>query len=336
MNTREQDAVLEIRDLKVHFPIKRGFLFSRQVSAVKAVDGISFSVGAGETFGLVGESGSGKTTTGRAIIRLTNPTSGQILFRGRDITRLDGEELRQVRRHLGIVFQDPFGAFNPRMKAGSIVGEPLEIHGLFSTRDDYRSKVSELLEIVGLNPAMANRYPHEFSGGQRQRLGVARAIAARPEVIVLDEPVSALDVSIRAQIINLLEDLQDEFNPAYLFIGHDLSVVRHISERIAVMYLGRIVEMADRDKLFDNPQHPYTQALLSAVPFPDPRRERSRSRTVLQGDIPSPQNPPPGCAFHTRCPVAVDKCSEYVPELRAIGDAHAVGCIRAPEYGSVA
>ena len=334
--TAERGALLEVTSLRVHFPVRRGFIFQRAAGAVKAVDGASLSIAEGETLGLVGESGSGKTTIGRAIIGLTAPTSGEILFEGDDITRLKGAQLRRVRRRLGMVFQDPYGALNPRMTAGSIVGEPLVVHGLCESKQEYRVRVGELLETVGLNRSMTSRYPHEFSGGQRQRLGVARAIAARPRFIVLDEPVSALDVSIQAQIINLLQDLQAEFELSYLFIAHDLSVVRHISDRVAVMYLGKIVEVGTREQLYEDPLHPYTKALLSAVPVPDPRRDRTRERVVLTGDMPSPLNPPPGCVFHTRCPIAAAECSRVVPELRAIDGAHAVACIRARGYEGAA
>lgn len=324
-----QEPLLKVTDLRVHFPIKRGLVFQRQVAAVKAVDGVSFSIRPGETLGLVGESGSGKTTIGKAIVRLVNATGGSIEFDGEEITSLKGARLRAVRRRMGIVFQDPYGALNPRMTAGSIVGEPLHVHSLTSGKGEFVDNVAGLMETVGLNPATMNRYPHEFSGGQRQRLGVARALAARPSLIILDEPVSALDVSIQAQVINLLEDLQERFNLAYLFIAHDLSVVRHISDRIAVMYLGKIVELAENNQLYDNPLHPYTQALLSAVPVPDPVVERGRTRIVLHGDIPSPVAPPPGCVFHTRCPIAIEDCALGVPEMRELEPGHQVACIRA-------
>lgn len=336
---QKPDVILDIRNLKVHFPVRRGFIIRRQVGAVKAVDDVSFTIRRGETVGLVGESGSGKTTIGRAILRLNRATTGEIIFHDEDITKLKGGQLRRVRRHLGAVFQDPYGALNPRLTAGNIIGEPLIVHGLYKNKRDYRQQVGQLMSRVGLNRSMASRYPHEFSGGQRQRIGVARAIAARPNLIVLDEPVSALDVSIQAQVINLLDDLQSEFSLAYLFIAHDLSVVRHISDTVVVMYLGKIVEIGDPDELYVNPLHPYTQALLSAVPIPDPALERKRDRIVLRGDIPSPLAPPPGCVFHTRCPIAIDECKGVrgpfanndggVPDLREISPGHMAACIRA-------
>ncbi len=323
------DDLLTVRDLQVHFPIKRGLIFQRQVAAVKAVDGVSFSIKPGETLGLVGESGSGKTTIGKAIIQLVKATGGSIKFNGEEVTSLKGSALRAVRKQMGIVFQDPYGALNPRMTAGAIVGEPLAVHKLTSGKGEFVDTVAGLMETVGLNPALLNRYPHEFSGGQRQRIGVARALAARPSLIILDEPVSALDVSIQAQVINLLQDLQEQFNLAYLFIAHDLSVVRHISDRVAVMYLGKIMEFAESRQIYEEPLHPYTQALLSAVPVPDPIVERGRERIVLRGDIPSPIAPPPGCVFNTRCPIAIDDCSLGVPESRELEPGHTVACIRA-------
>jgi oligopeptide transport system ATP-binding protein len=326
--------MLEVRDLKVYFPVTKGLILQRQVGSIKAVDDVSFNIMPGETLGLVGESGSGKSTTARTILQLIRPTSGEVIIDGQDLSKLQGAQLRQMRRRLGIVFQDPVGSLNPRMSAGNIVGEPIKIHRLHQSSQDFRDKVAVLLETVGLNPGMANRFPHEFSGGQRQRLGVARALAARPGLIVLDEPVSALDVSIQAQIINLLQDLQQQLNVAYLFIAHDLSVVRHIADRVAVMYLGKIVEITTKEKLYANPTHPYTKALLSAVPIADPILDRKRQRTVLVGDIPSPMNPPPGCVFSTRCPVAIDECSSYVPELRETSPGHGTACIRAPGYGA--
>ena len=326
--------LLEVRDLKVSFPVTRGLILQRQVGLIKAVDGISFSINPGETLGLVGESGSGKSTTARTILQLIRPSSGEVLLEGQDLGKLSGAKLREMRRRMGIVFQDPVGSLNPRMSAGNIVGEPIKIHRLHENSQDFRDRVAYLLETVGLHPAMASRFPHEFSGGQRQRLGVARALAVQPGLIVLDEPVSALDVSIQAQIINLLQDLQQEFKIAYLFIAHDLSVVRHISHRVAVMYLGKIVEITTKEKLYENPTHPYTQALLSAVPVADPIRDLKRQRTVLVGDIPSPMNPPPGCVFNTRCPIAIEECSSIVPELRETSPGHRTACIRAPGYGA--
>lgn len=330
----DKSNLLEVNDLRVHFPIKRGLVFQRQVAAVKAVDGVSFSIKPGETLGLVGESGSGKTTIGKAIVKLVEATSGSIVFDGQEVTSLKGANLRAVRRRMGVVFQDPYGALNPRMTAGSVIGEPLNVHKLTSGKGEYLDTVADLMETVGLNPATMNRYPHEFSGGQRQRLGVARALAAKPSLIILDEPVSALDVSIQAQVINLLKDLQAQFSLAYLFIAHDLSVVRHISDRVAVMYLGKMVEVAESRRIYNNPLHPYSQALLSAVPVPDPLIERKRTRVVLRGDIPSPIAPPPGCVFHTRCPIAIEDCALEVPETRELEPAHTVACIRAERTGS--
>jgi oligopeptide transport system ATP-binding protein len=320
------EPLLTVKDLKMHFPITRGIIFQRQVGAIKAVDGISFQMYRGETLGLVGESGCGKSTTGRAILQLYRPTGGQVIFEGKDLTATKGEELRRMRRRMQMIFQDPYASLNPRMTVGSIIGEPLEVHGIGSSKKERQERVQELLKIVGLNPYFVNRYPHEFSGGQRQRIGVARALAVNPAFIVCDEPISALDVSIQAQIINLLEDLQDELNLTYLFIAHDLSVVRHISDRIAVMYLGKIVELADRDELYNNPMHPYTQALLSAVPIPDPAIERRRKRIILEGDVPSPANPPKGCNFCTRCPRVMDICREKEPAFTDLGNNHYVAC----------
>jgi len=320
--------LVEVRDLKMHFPITQGIIIQRRVGAIKAVDGISFSIIRGETLGLVGESGCGKSTTGRAILQLYRPTAGEVLFEGESLTELKGERLRKMRRRMQMIFQDPYASLNPRMTVGDIVGEPLVVHGI-SKRKERRERVQELLRVVGLNPYFVNRYPHEFSGGQRQRIGVARALAVNPDFIVCDEPISALDVSIQAQIINLLEDLQAEFNLTYLFIAHDLSVVRHISDRIAVMYLGKIVELTGRTELYDNPLHPYTQALLSAVPIPDPVVEETRQRIILEGDVPSPANPPLGCNFSTRCPVVMDVCREEEPEFKDVGDGHWVACFRA-------
>ena len=324
----ETNTTLSVNDLKVHFPISSGFLIRRQTGAVKAVDGVSFDVAPGETLGLVGESGSGKTTTGRAILQLQRPTSGSVQFRGVELTAVSAKHMRPFRSEMQIIFQDPYGSLNPRMSAGQIVGEPLTVHGLAADKNQRLDRVAELLERVGMNPAMMGRYPHEFSGGQRQRIGIARALAGEPSFIVCDEPVSALDVSIQAQILNLLTDLQAEFNISYLFIAHDLSVVRHISDRVAVMYLGKIMELASSEDLYENPTHPYTRALMSAVPIPDPILERRRERIVLAGDIPSPINPPSGCVFRTRCPIATEECAEVVPELIDRGNRHQVACIK--------
>jgi len=327
-----QDVLLEVNNLQMYFPVTSGIIMQRKVAEIKAVDGVTFSIRKGETLGLVGESGCGKTTTGRCILRLYEPTGGEVKFDGRSLQDMDSSEMRAMRRKMQIIFQDPYGSLNPRMTCGDIVGEPLTVHKLTKSKEEYRQKVSSLLTEVGLNPYMADRYPHEFSGGQRQRIGIARALAVDPEFIVCDEPVSALDVSIQAQVINLLEELQEERGITYLFIAHDLSVVKHISDRVAVMYLGHIVEVADRNTLYDNPLHPYTQALLSAVPIPDPVLEQTRQRTVLQGDVPSPLNPPSGCVFHTRCPIAVDQCKVEVPELREVEPDHWVACIETPGY----
>ena len=317
---------LDVQDLKMHFPITRGIIFQRQVGAIKAVDGLDFTLFRGETLGLVGESGCGKSTTGRAILQLHRPTGGAVLFEGKDLTKTGGEDLRKMRRRMQMIFQDPYASLNPRMTVGSIIGEPLEVHGIGSGRKDRQERVQGLLKTVGLNPYFVNRYPHEFSGGQRQRIGIARALAVNPAFIVCDEPISALDVSIQAQIINLLEDLQDELGLTYLFIAHDLSVVRHISDRIAVMYLGKIVELADRDELYANPKHPYTQALLSAVPIPDPQIEGQRRRMILEGDVPSPANPPKGCNFSTRCPRVMDVCRTQDPPFKDYGNGHYAAC----------
>ncbi|CAG0947533.1 partial Oligopeptide transport ATP-binding protein OppF, partial [Anaerolineae bacterium] len=307
MSKNGNSALVQVSGLKKYFPITQGIIFQRKVADVKAVDGLDFEIKRGETLGLVGESGCGKSTTGRTILQLYRPTAGQVLFEGRDLARLQGEELRKMRRNMQMIFQDPYASLNPRMTVGDIIGEPLEVHNIAKGKEK-KARVQELLQIVGLNPYFVNRYPHEFSGGQRQRIGVARALAVNPGFIVCDEPISALDVSIQAQIINLLEDLQGKFNLTYLFIAHDLSVVRHISDRIAVMYLGKIVELTDRISLYAHPLHPYTKALLSAVPIPDPLVEEKRERIILTGDVPSPVNPPSGCHFHTRCPIAIDKC----------------------------
>ena len=297
---QKDGTLVDVRNLKMYFPVRSGIIFQKKVADIKAVDDVSFSIRRGETLGLVGESGCGKTTTGRCILQLYKATAGQILFEGEDLTKLTGNPLRVFRRRMQMIFQDPYSSLDPRQNCGGIVGEPLVVHKLVRSRSEYREQVGELLSVVGLNPQMATRFPHEFSGGQRQRIGVARALAVRPSLIVCDEPVSALDVSIQAQVINLLEELQEQFNLTYLFIAHDLAVVRHISDRIAVMYLGHIMELADRTELYENPLHPYTKALLSAVPIPDPVIESQRERIILTGDVPSPLNPPSGCVFHTR------------------------------------
>ncbi len=322
-----EDLLFDLQDMQVHFPVNAGFIVSRRVGANKAVDGITFSIKRGETLGLVGESGCGKSTTGRAILQLYKPTGGQIMFEGKDMADLHGEELRHTRRRMQMIFQDPYASLNPRMSIRDIVGEPLVIHKLGNPAER-RERVAELLRIVGLNPYYATRFPHEFSGGQRQRIGIARSLAVSPDFIVCDEAVSALDVSIQAQIINLLEELQDEFGLTYLFIAHDLAVVRHISDRVAVMYLGKMMELSDRNEIYDNPLHPYTKALLSAVPIPDPVLERKRERIILTGDVPSSLRPPRGCVFHTRCPIAIDECREVLPEWREMQPGHWVACHR--------
>ncbi len=317
--------LLEVRGLKMHFPLTQGIIFQRQVGAVRAVDGVDFFVEKGETLGLVGESGCGKSTTGRAILQLYKPTAGEVLFGGIDLVKLGGEQMRRMRRRLQMIFQDPYASLNPRMTVGNIIGEPLEVHNLAKGKEK-TERVQELLRIVGLNPYFTNRYPHEFSGGQRQRIGIARALAVEPDFIVADEPISALDVSIQAQVINLLEELQAKFHLTFLFIAHDLSVVRHISDRVAVMYLGKIVELADRRALYERPLHPYSQALLSAVPIPDPAIETKRKRIILTGDVPSPVNPPSGCRFHTRCWKAQPICSEADPEFKEHEPRHWAAC----------
>src|SRR2546426_8334255 len=323
----ETAPLLEVRNVVKHFTVGGG-MFGGPRGIVRAVDGVSFALHRGETLGLVGESGCGKTTTGRCILQLERVTEGEILFEGQDLTRLGDAELRLLRRHMQIVFQDPYSSLNPRMTIGQIIGEPIWVHRLLRDRGECRDRVEELLTLVGLNPLMAQRYPHELSGGQRQRVGIARALALEARFVVCDEPVSALDVSIQAQIINLLEELQGRFSLTYLFIAHDLSVVRHISDRIVVMYLGRVAEIADRVELYESPLHPYTQALLSAVPVPDPAVEAQRERVVLQGEVPSPMNPPSGCVFHPRCPIAVEECGQIVPQLREIRPDHWVACSR--------
>jgi oligopeptide transport system ATP-binding protein len=318
------ETLLKVEDLKMHFPIYRGVL-QRQVGAVHAVDGVSFDVKSGETLGLVGESGCGKSTTGRAILQLYKPTAGNVIFEGIDLVSLKHEEMRKTRRRIQMIFQDPYASLNPRMTVSDIVAEPMMVHNTASGRE-IQERVEHLLELVNLNPAFASRYPHEFSGGQRQRIGIARALALQPSFIVCDEPISALDVSIQAQVVNLLEELQEQFNLTYLFIAHDLSMVRHISKRVAVMYLGVIMELADRDDLYLSPLHPYTQALLSAVPIPDPIADSRRRRVILEGDVPSPVNPPSGCRFRTRCPIAEKMCAESRPEFREAAPGHFVAC----------
>jgi oligopeptide transport system ATP-binding protein len=321
----ENTTLLRVENLTKYFPVTRGIIFQKEVGAVQAVDDISFEIKKGETFGLVGESGCGKSTTGRAILQLHKPTAGKVYFEDTDLTTASPAVLRKMRRNMQIIFQDPYASLNPRMTVGSIIAEPLEIHNI-GTAKERRERVQELLKLVGLNPYFVNRYPHEFSGGQRQRIGVARALALQPEFIVCDEPISALDVSIQAQVVNLLEELQDEFGLTYLFIAHDLSMVRHISDRVAVMYLGKLVELADRNDLYEDPLHPYAKALLSAVPVPDPVLEEKRRRIILEGDVPSPINPPSGCRFHPRCPIAEDVCSQAVPEWREAKPGHWVAC----------
>ena len=326
---RNGDNVLvDVQHLKMYFPVTQGIVVQRKVADVKAVDDVSFVIRKGETLGLVGESGCGKTTTGRCILQLYKPTAGAVLFDGRDLCKMNAREIRTMRRRMQVIFQDPYSSLNPRMTCGSIVGEPLIVHKLVKSKQEYRERVADLLSTVGLNPYMADRFPHEFSGGQRQRIGVARALATRPDFIMADEPVSALDVSIQAQVINLLEDLQGQFGITYLFIAHDLSVVRHISDRIAVMYLGHIAEIADRVTLYNNPLHPYTKALLSAVPIPDPVVEAQRERIILTGDVPSPLRPPSGCVFHTRCPIMVEQCKDALPPLIEKAPDHWAACIR--------
>jgi oligopeptide transport system ATP-binding protein len=320
----KNDRLIEVENLVMWFPVTAGVL-QRRVADVKAVDGISFYIKKGETLGLVGESGCGKTTTGRCILQLYEDMKGKVIFDGIDLTQLKREQMRRMRRDMQLIFQDPFASLDPRMTAGDIIGEPLKVHNLARGKE-YKDQVAELFRMVELEPYMSDRYPHEFSGGQRQRIGIARALAVRPKFVVCDEPVSALDVSIQAQIITLLERLRDELNLTYLFIAHDLSVVRNISDRVAVMYLGKIMEITNSDELYANPLHPYTIALLSAVPIPDPAVDRTRERIILTGDVPSPINPPPGCPFHPRCHQAVDRCREELPELRLVGEEHWVAC----------
>jgi oligopeptide transport system ATP-binding protein len=325
----EDPILLSVQNLVKHFPIMRGIIFERQVGAVHAVDDFSLDVRRGETLGLVGESGSGKTTVGRTILQFYRPDSGHVYFEGTDLVGMKGEELRRIRRKMQMIFQDPYASLDPRMTVADIISEPLTAHQL-TDRKEAGKKVEELLNLVGLNPAYIHRYPHEFSGGQRQRIGIARAIAMQPSLVICDEPISALDVSIQAQVVNLLEDLQDRFNLTYIFIAHDLSMVRHISDRVAVMYLGVIMELAGREELYNNSLHPYTQALLSAVPIPDPPLERKRHRIILQGSIPSPVNPPSGCRFRTRCPIAMPTCAEEKPAFREVSPGHFVACHAVP------
>jgi oligopeptide/dipeptide ABC transporter ATP-binding protein len=315
-----------VNNLVKHFPVMRGIVVQRQVGSVRAVDGISFAISPGETLGLVGESGCGKTTAGRTLLGLYPPTDGQIIIDGQDLHKATGARMMAIRRKAQIIFQDPYASLNPRWTISAIISEPLRVHHLLSNENERTDRVRELLRLVGLSPSHLNRFPHEFSGGQRQRIGVARALASDPKFIVCDEPISALDVSIQAQVVNLLEDLQDQFGITYLFIAHDLSMVRHICDRVAVMYLGVIVELGNRDELYDQPLHPYTSALLSAVPIPNPKRDRARRRTILTGDVPSPLNPPSGCRFHPRCPIAIDRCHLEVPEWREVASAHWVAC----------
>ncbi len=323
---KDDDILVDVRGLKMYFPVNEGVIISRVVAEVKAVDGVSFFIKRGETLGLVGESGCGKTTTGRCILQLESATAGEILYNGKDLTKLTQKEMSPIREKIQVIFQDPFSSLNPRMKIGDILAEPMAVHNIITDKEGRDNRVRELLSLCGLNPKFADRYPHEMSGGQRQRVGIARALALNPEFIICDEAVSALDVSIQAQVINLLEDLRDEFGLTYLFISHDLSVIRHLCQRVAVMYLGHIVELAECDELYDNPIHPYTRALLAAVPIPDPAVEAKRAHEVVKGEVPSPINPPSGCVFHPRCPIAVDGCSKAIPEFREIKPGHWVAC----------
>jgi len=327
MNAPEPIVVVE--KLKKYFPVTQGLIFQRTVGQVRAVDGISFTINKGQTLGLVGESGCGKTTAGRTLLGLYPMTDGQVRIDGHDVRSAKRSDWMPIRRKAQMIFQDPYASLNPRWTVGAIVGEPLRVHKLFHTEKERTDRVKELIELVGLSPRQINRFPHEFSGGQRQRIGVARALASDPKFIVCDEPISALDVSIQAQVVNLLEDLQDRFGLTYLFIAHDLSMVRHVCDRVAVMYLGCMVEQAERNELYEHPLHPYTQALLSAVPVPDPKKDRARQRTILTGDVPSPINPPSGCRFHPRCPIAVERCSQEDPEWRLMSPGHYVACHRA-------
>ena len=321
----QNTPLIEVKNLKKYFPITRGILFQRQIGDIKAVDDVSFEIFKGETLGLVGESGSGKTTIGRTLLRLHEPTSGEVIFEGGDLLTVEAKDLQQMRRRMQMIFQDPYASLNPRMTIGTILGEPLSVHDGMKG-DAKNDRIRDLLELVGINPTLVNRYPHEFSGGQRQRIGIARALALNPDLIVCDEPIASLDVSIQAQVVNLLKKLQTEFNLTYLFIAHDLSMVRHISDRMAVMYLGKLMELASGIEISSNPLHPYTQALMSAVPVPDPEVEETRQRIILEGDIPSPANPPTGCNFNTRCPLAEDICFRDEPVFREVQPGHFVAC----------
>jgi peptide/nickel transport system ATP-binding protein len=328
MNTLTSENILEVADLKMYFPVTRGLL-RRKIADVKAVDGVTFQLKRGETLGLVGESGCGKTTVGRCVIRLYQPTSGKIIFEGEDISQLPKRMIRHIRKKISLIFQDPYSSLDPRQSAGGIIGEPLIANRMVTSKNEYIERVERLFRTVGLDPGMADRYPHEFSGGQRQRIGIARALACEPDLIVCDEPISALDVSIQAQIINLMEELQEDFKGlTYIFIAHDLSVVKHISDRIVVMYLGRIVEITRPRELYENPLHPYTKALLSAIPVPDPSIEKKRERIILKGEVPTPLNPPSGCSFHPRCFMATAECSTTIPPLKDVGNGHEVACIK--------
>lgn len=325
---KQQNPLLELRNVKISYVIRNGVFLKKHTSEIKAVNGVSLTVHRGESLGLVGESGSGKTTLGRAIVRLTDVISGEIIFDGEDITKINGNKLRNVRKRMGFVFQDPYNSLNPRMTVGDIIGEPLKVHNVHQNKSTYIDHIVDLMETVGLSATMINHHPHEFSGGQRQRVGIARALSAQPDFLILDEPVSALDVSIQAQIINLLQDLQEKYSLSYLFIAHDLSVIKQISHRVAVMYLGKIVETAPKEKIFDTPQHPYTQALISAVPVPDPELERKRERIILKGEVASHLSPPSGCVFSPRCPISTSDCDNAMPELRKTSPEHQTACIR--------